>query len=226
MGKDSSLFIVHSSWIKAANFILALFLFFGIIGCQKRDIKNIDSKGTNIICFGDSITFGYGVDPDKSYPAVLAGITQWQVINAGVDGDTSTDGLNRINKDVLEKDPLLVVIEFGGNDFLKKIPKTQTAENVNKMIDHIHGRGSMVALLDISTGILLSDYHKLLKDIASERGAIFIPKILTGIITNPSMKSDFLHPNENGYAVIAQRVYRTIIPYLNRNFTLKSIASK
>ncbi len=203
--------------------IIALwFLFFLSSGCGKREVVNIGSKGENIICFGDSITFGYGAEPQESYPSILAEISGLPVINAGIDGDTSAEGLERINKDVLSRNPVLVIIEFGGNDFLKKVPLEQTSDNIRKMIDSIHGQGAMAAVVDISAGLLLKDYRPLLHKIAKEKKAVFIPSILGGIITNPSMKSDFLHPNGDGYKVVAQKIYKEILIPLKENKILRN----
>ena len=83
------------------------------VGCAKREVKNIDSKGENIICFGDSITYGYGVKPGEDYPTDLAALVRHPVINAGIDGDSSPEAIQRLEDDVLQRHPLLVIIEFG-----------------------------------------------------------------------------------------------------------------
>lgn len=195
---------------------------FAVTGCAKREIKNIDSKGKNIICFGDSLTFGYGVSPGEDYPSELAKLTNIPVINKGIDGNTSTDGLKRLDKDVLDNDPLMVIVEFSGNDFMKKVPIETTEKNINEMIDRIQAKGAMVVLADISAGgLFLNEYHDLMRRIAYERGAIFVPRLLTKILTNPGMKSDFLHPNPRGYKIFAQRVYKVIQPYLVKNSLLR-----
>lgn len=185
-----------------------------LFGCAKQEIRNIDSKGKNIICFGDSITFGYGVNPGEDYPSVLSKISGKQIINAGVDADTTVEALKRLNSDVLDKEPFLVIIEFSGNDFLKKIPIEITEKNIKKMIDKIQARDSMVALVDTSAGFFLPEYRRILRKIAKEKGAIFVPEVLSSIITNPNMKSDFLHPNAEGYKLIAERINHAINPYL------------
>jgi acyl-CoA thioesterase-1 len=188
----------------------------GLIGCANREIRNADSKGKNIICFGDSITFGYGAGQGQDYPSALAKMVEFPVINAGIDGDTTTEALKRLKSDVLDRDPLLVVVEFGGNDFLRKIPNDVTINNIKEMVERIQAKGAMVAIVDISAGILLSEYRKAFYDMAREKQAIFIPKILSGIITSPNLKSDFIHPNADGYKVIAQKIYREIMPCLKK----------
>jgi lysophospholipase L1-like esterase len=188
-----------------------------LISCAQKEIKNIDSKGTNIICFGNSITFGYGVSPGEDYPTVLSNMVNTPVINAGVDGDTSTGALQRIQSDVLDKDPLLVIIEFGGNDFLKRIPLEETLKNIVEMVKRIQSAGAMVAIADVSAGVIMSNYRKEYMHLSKKYNTIFMPHLLSGIFTDASLKSDFIHPNASGYKMIAQRIYRTIMPYLKQN---------
>jgi len=211
MRKNNILFIAFIA------FIISLTL----LGCTKREIKNIGSKGKDIICFGDSITFGYGANPGEDYPHALSKMVDVPVVNAGIDGDTSTEAMRRLASDVLDREPFLVIIEFGGNDFLRKIPQEETLNNIRQMIDKIQAKGAMVAVVDISAGILLGEYHKIFYRLAQEKEAIFIPRILSGVITNPNLKSDFVHPNGEGYKIIAGRIYRTIMPYLEQNASLR-----
>jgi acyl-CoA thioesterase I len=200
--------------------IAAFFMLAMVSGCAKKEIKNIGSKGKNIICFGDSITFGYGAEKGEDYPSALAELADKPVINAGIDGDTTEDALKRVKADVLDKDPFFVIIEFEGNDLLKEIPKEKSFSNIRKMVDMAQAEGAMVAIADISAGLFLKEYRQGYYEIAREKGVLFIPSILSGIITNPSMKSDFLHPNANGYKLVAQRIYRAIKPYLDRSKSL------
>ena len=189
---------------------LALWLF----GCAKKEIKNLNSNGKNIICFGDSITFGYGVKPGEDYPTALSKMINMPVINAGLDGDTSVTSFKRIKADVLDKKPFLVLIEFCGNDFLKGIPLDATTNNIRIMVRQIQAQGAIAAIVDVSAGLFLRDYRLRFFKLAQESGSIFIPAVLSGIITNPSMKSDFMHPNTEGYKIVAQRIYRAVNPYL------------
>ncbi|MDD5129282.1 MAG: GDSL-type esterase/lipase family protein [Candidatus Omnitrophica bacterium] len=194
--------------------ILLIFLSILLSGCGEQKIKNLDAKGKSIICFGDSITFGYGANPGEDYPTALGKMVKLEVINAGVDGDTSFSALERLEQDVLSKNPRLVIVEFCGNDFLKKIPKETTIKNLSEVIDRIQAKGIMVALVDISAGLFFREYRTAFKKLAEEKQAIFIPVVLYKIITNPSMKSDFFHPNARGYKVVASRVYNAIARYI------------
>ena len=194
----------------------SFFVIFLIIlcGCAKPEIRNLGAKGANIICFGDSITFGYGANPGEDYPAILAQMVKFPVINAGVDGDTSFEALERLEKDVLDQNPRLVIVEFCGNDFLKKVPREDTVKNLTVIIERIQQKGAMVALVDISSGMFFQEYRRVFKKLAAEKKAILIPLLLNRIITNPAMKSDFFHPNARGYQLIAKRIYQAIVPYL------------
>ena len=194
--------------------VLLGFSIMGLSGCAKKEIKNINSEGKGIICFGDSITFGYGVKPGEDYPTLLSKMVIMPVVNAGLDGDTSISALKRIKSDVLDRKPFLVLIEFCGNDFLKDVPPDSTINNIKVMVLKIQEQGAVTAIVDVSAGLFLRDYRIRLSRLAEETGSIFVPAVLSGILTNPSMKSDFMHPNPQGYKIIAELVYRAINPYL------------
>ncbi len=200
--------------MRKTKFWLILIIFSVILsGCYKQEIRNLSSPGKNIICFGDSLTFGYGAVPGEDYPNALGKLINLPVINAGVDGDTTFSALERLD-DVLTKDPRLVIVEFCGNDFIKKIPRADTIKNLSIIIDRIQEKGVMVALVDISAGMFFQEYRADFKKLAAEKKAIFIPVVLFKIITNPAMKSDFFHPNARGYKIIASRVYKVISKYI------------
>lgn len=192
-----------------------------LIGCTKREIKNIGSSGKNIICFGDSVTLGYGAKPGQDYPSVLSKMTGMPVINAGIDGDTSSEALKRLKSDVLDREPLLVIIELGGNDFLRRMPFKETIKNIEEMIEKIQSAGAMVAVTDIGVSIIMSDYGKEFKRLSEIHNAIFLPHLFSSILTNPSLKNDAFHPNAEGYQVITEKIYRAIIPYLKKNASLR-----
>ena len=208
--------------LRAAIFITIIFF----AGCARSNISNLESSGENIICFGDSITRGKGAAVGESYPAYLAKMTNYPVINAGINGDISTEGLKRLPADVLGRHPLLVIVEFGGNDYLNKVPLAQTINNIEEMIKLIQAGGAMVAIVDISNILFMGEYRQELERLSKKYQAIFIPRILEDIVTNEELKSDAIHPNAKGYKIIAFRVYRGIIPYLNQNALLRGSSGK
>lgn len=202
--------------VKIGNFLgifLTLFLI-QLWGCQPR-LAHLDSPGENIICFGDSITRGEGASEGNDYPALLARALNTKVINAGVNGNTTRDALERIEEDVLRHNPRMVIIEFSGNDFLQGIPKDQTFANLEKMIGLIQRKQAMVVLLEVGAGRFQDAYLYGFRQIAKKNRALLIPDILQGVFSNPALKSDWLHPNDAGYRIIADRVYQAIGPLLS-----------
>ena len=193
--------------------LIIVFLLIFLAGCGYT-VRNLDSEGKEIICFGDSITAGVGAPEGKDYASFLSALLGKDVLNAGVRGDTTQNALKRLKKDVLSKDPYLVIVELGGNDFLQKVPREVTLRNLKKIISRIQGQGVMVALADVSCGLILKGYRKDFKKLARDSGSIFIPNLLKEILNKPSLKYDYIHPNEDGYKIMAERVYRSIKNYV------------
>src|SRR4030043_2129966 len=103
--------------LKQKIIITGIYLLLPVVifsGCTKSSITNLESQGKNIICFGDSITVGFGAQEGQDYPTALSKMTRFPVINAGINGDTSSEAVRRIDADALSKDRLLVIIEVGG----------------------------------------------------------------------------------------------------------------
>jgi len=191
--------------------IIGIFL----AGCAPP-IKNKHNQGQYIICFGDSITSGEGAESAASYPEVLGQlITTKAVINAGVSGDTTAAALKRLKKDVLERKPFLVIIELGGNDFLQQVPQNETLKNLEAMIIAIQAEGAAVALCDLGRGIYMPDYAAAYRRLARKTKALFIPDLLRGVINNPQLRSDHIHPNRAGYYLIARRIHKWLSKYFD-----------
>ena len=108
-------------------------------GCS-YPIRNLNSPGETIVCFGDSITYGAGAGRNEDFPSLLSSLIAKDVINAGVSGDTTGSALGRIDRDVLSNNPYLVVVELGGNDFLMKISKQRTMDNLKEIISKIQSK--------------------------------------------------------------------------------------
>ncbi|MFA6385105.1 MAG: GDSL-type esterase/lipase family protein [Candidatus Omnitrophota bacterium] len=191
-----------------------------ISGCMQSDIAHIGSRGTHVICFGDSITQGFGAGPKTAYPAYLTKLMRRPVVNAGIEGDTSVGALKRIKTDVLVREPLMVIVEFGANDFLTKVPLEETRRNIESIIQQCQEQGAIVALADVSNAHLMPEYGPMFRALSRTYKTIYIPNLLNNIYDNARLKSDYFHPNASGYQIIAQRVYRAIMPYLNQNAIL------
>jgi acyl-CoA thioesterase I len=200
--------ILAAVGIVLISFLVALWL-------NRPQIANRGSQGETIICFGDSITAGSGANQGNDYPSLLSQILGIPVINAGVGGDTTRDALARVDADVLQHNPRMVIIEFSGNDFLRSIPREETLDNLDKLIQMIQGAGAMVVLAEVAAGTFGDAYLEGFQRIAKKRHALLVPNIMKGILFNPSLKSDEIHPNDAGYRLIAERIYIAIEPLLH-----------
>lgn len=169
-------------------------------------VANLGSRGTNIIAFGDSLTAGYGAQAGEDYPTKLAGLVGTPVINAGVSGDTTESALARIDADVLARDPRIVIVGLGGNDFLQSVNIATTEANLRTIVQRIEGSGAMVVLLAFRFPSLNADYEAMYQRVGKDLHCLVITGVLHGILTDASLKSDEIHPNARGYALMAERV--------------------
>lgn len=159
-----------------------------------------------ILAFGDSLTYGTGASPETAYPALLALQIGRKVVGDGVPGEISADGLRRLPASLDEVQPALLVLCHGGNDFLQKKPDTQAAENIRAMIRLAQSRNIGVVLIATPKPGLFPAPPDFYADIAKEFGIPVDTKILQEILTDNSKKSDLVHPNAEGYKMIAGRV--------------------
>ena len=182
------------------------FLFFAIIlaSCSNKNQIKIDS----IVCFGDSLTRGYGSSDGQTYPYYLQQLVNIPVINKGVDGDTAKDGLDRI-EDILQFNNSLIIVEFGANDFFKRVPISETKKNIKTMIKKLKVQNNIIVLVS-TQDFFLRDIYKILKNFAEEKDLLFIDGILNEIWKDRSLFYDNVHPNSKGYKIIADKIYDNI----------------
>jgi len=179
-------------------------------------ITNFNSqRGKNLICFGDNLTAGDGAQPGTAYPDLISGTVKYPVINAGVSGDTTTRALARLETDVLDKEPRVVIVELGANDFLpaegSPAALDRIFDNLSEIVVRIEDQGAVVALADVNiNGDITSRYKKL----ARVMGALYIPDILNGVTDKPEMMADSVHPNSFGYAKMAGNILNYLRPVL------------
>lgn len=180
---------------------------------EKTEIKNLGNSGQTVVAFGDSLTAGYGAGKDKAYPAVLGRMINRPVVNLGLSGDTAANAPARLPQ-VLQANPYMVLIEFGGNDFMRSVPFEQTEQAIRQIVDEVQSAGAVAVLVDTGGYPGMSRYTKLYKQIAKEKQALFVPGILDGIFGKSKYKADPIHPNAAGYEIVAQKVHKAIKPYL------------
>ncbi|MBX7245665.1 MAG: arylesterase [Candidatus Sumerlaeaceae bacterium] len=181
---------------------------------SRVEIVNAHPSGANVIAFGDSLTKGVGAGPGEDYPAQLSQLIGIPVLNRGVSGETTAQALKRLERDVLSQNPRIVIVCLGGNDLLQHQPVSQTFANLEEIVNQIQGKGALVVLVGIK-GLMFADNHgPEYKKLAVRRGAVFVPDVLSGILSDPKLKFDQIHPNGQGYKIVAQRIYEAIRPYL------------
>lgn len=194
---------------------LALGVAFASCGGEDyRAVRNLASPGSTLVCFGDSLTRGVGADQGEDFPSLLAAALPVLVVNAGVAGETTADGLRRLERDVLSRDPRVVVVFFGGNDFLRRIPAEETRRTLEEMIERIQMAGAMVVLVGLKAGFFGDETGPLYEAVARGRGVVHIPDALAGILSDPRLKSDAVHPNAAGYRKLADRLLAHLRPLL------------
>ena len=163
--------------------------------------------GDVILAFGDSLTYGTGARRSESYPSVLSHLAKLEVINEGVPGDTTADGLKRLETALKEHKPALVLLCLGGNDFLRKRQESETIKNLETILALIRSRGISVALISVpKLGFSLSP-HPLFERIAEKNKVALISGVMSEILADKSLKSDPIHPNAQGYRTMAEKIY-------------------
>jgi len=198
-----------------------------------------------LVCFGDSLTAGYGAttpgtdNKKKSYPAFLQKKIKIPVINAGVSGNTTAQGLSRVKDDVLSKNPQIVIIELGANDLFQGIPLSTTQNNLQNIITMINNgsrkiyiakfytetiaRTMFAALLKITDyneqTVLLNQYDTMFNTLAISNNVVLIDDIWAGVWG--IYMSDSMHPNAKGYEIMADKYFNVLKPYLEANDLLK-----
>lgn len=164
-----------------------------------------------ILAFGDSLTFGTGANSQtESYPAVLQQLSGWEVINAGIVGETSQLGLLRLPSILKLVKPDLVILCHGGNDLIRQLGKQQLKKNLKEMIRLIQSSGADVLLIAIPQFSLTLAVPTLYEELATAFNIPVELTIIRELEQNSAAKSDTIHPNANGYKLLAERIWDLI----------------
>lgn len=165
----------------------------------------------SILAFGDSLTYGTGAAPDKSYPARLQQLSGHTVINAGKPGETSEQGLRRLPSLIERYQPELIVICHGGNDILQKKLLRDTRANIQQMIDLARENGIQVVLVSIPRfGVLNLEPAPFYIELAEYNHMPLVKGVLSDILSKNRLKSDRVHPNADGYERMAEGIYQVL----------------
>jgi acyl-CoA thioesterase I len=176
-----------------------------LAGCGRGGPK-LDKlePGATILAFGDSLTHGTGAKLEESYPAALERAIGRKVVNAGVPGETSQQGLDRLGSVLEDVKPKLLILCHGGNDFLQKLDEGRASANVRAMIQLARSQGVAVVLMATPKPGLPPSVPTFYADIAKEFGIPFEESVIKSVLFDNSMKSDLVHPNAKGYARMAE----------------------
>jgi acyl-CoA thioesterase-1 len=164
------------------------------------------TAGGEIIALGDSLVEGVGAAPGHDFVSLLASRLKVPIVNAGRRGDTTAAALSRLQDDVLARNPRVVILLLGGNDYLRRLPMEHTFRNLDTIVTRIRSRGAAVLILGIDPGLFGGSYGDAYEDLARRTSAGLVPDVLDGITGRADRTSDPIHPNDVGYALIADRV--------------------
>lgn len=179
-----------------------------------------------LLFYGDSLTAGYGLDPDEAYPALIqqkidqAGLA-WRVVNAGLSGETTAGGLRRLDW-ILRQKVDIFVIELGGNDGLRGVQPDVTRANLQTMIDRVRAKYPDVVVvlagMQVPTNMgpdFTAAFAKIYPELAEANDAVLIPFLLEGVGGVPELNlPDGIHPTAEGHRLVAETVWRHVEPLL------------
>jgi acyl-CoA thioesterase-1 len=182
----------------------------GIFLLSNNDpIRNTPPKNQTIVALGDSLISGVGSTEGNDLVSVLSREIDREIINLGVSGDTTEQGLARIDQ-VRRYDPGIVIILLGGNDFLRRVPIDETRQNLATIIETLQSDGAAILLLGVRGGLLTDSYDDMYQDLADTYETGYVDDVLGGLITNAEFMSDAIHPNDEGYEIISGRVMQKL----------------
>ena len=177
-----------------------------VVGCTNSNGLAPLPADATVLCFGDSLTYGTGAEPGKSYPEELARLINRPVMNAGIPGETSGEALARLPGELERVNPKLLILCSGANDILRRMDLNIAAVNVREMVKLAKGRGIDVVLIAVprwGLGLTPAPFYR---EIGAECGVPVEEKILKKVLERRDLKSDEVHPNAAGYRKIAEAV--------------------
>ncbi|NVN91375.1 MAG: arylesterase [Desulfuromonadales bacterium] len=157
-----------------------------------------------VLAYGDSLTYGTGAELNQSYPAILSRLIGRRVVNAGIPGEITAEGLDRLPETLERVKPSLVILCHGANDLMRGMDQRRAADNLRSMLNLIRERGASAVLVSVpEIGLSLSP-PQFYAEVAAQAGIPLEPKMLPRILGTRSLKSDIVHPNAAGYRAMAE----------------------
>ncbi|MCQ8128633.1 GDSL-type esterase/lipase family protein [Methylomonas rivi] len=189
------------------KWIIGLILL-GLMACGQEAPKLSKLPGDAVIlAFGDSLTHGTGATAERDYPAILAALSGREVINAGVPGEISSEGRQRLPALLDEYQPNLLILIHGGNDILRQINAEETRANLTAMIAAAKQRNIAVVMLGVPKfGLILLHSAEIYAELAQSEQVPIDLDTLPSILSTNELKSDAVHPNDQGYQKLAENI--------------------
>ena len=189
--------------------LLAISVLLGACGDKEPPFRLADDAV--LLAFGDSITWGTGAKRQQSYPAILSDLTGHRVINAGIPGEVTAQGKQRLPALLDKHKPGLLILCHGGNDLLRRFSPAVTRNNLEAMIDSATQRNIPVLLIGVpSFGLLFLEANEMYNLVAEKYALLYAGKVLPRVESDPDLKSDRIHPNAEGYRQIAVAVQKLL----------------
>lgn len=227
-----------SNILKTNAFLFIAFITLLISGCgassaEKSPVKRVEKKPPinivsgkpKIIAFGDSLTAGFGLSEKESYPYLLqeklkADGFDFEVINAGVSGETSLGGLERVDWVLEQENAQILVLELGANDLLRGLPVVKMKQNLAAIIKKARAKNIKILLCGMLAPPTMGaqyqrEYVAAFPDLASEYKVEFLPFLLENVALNQELnQGDGIHPNAKGEIIMTENVYKALKPML------------
>ncbi|MEM8844430.1 MAG: arylesterase [Pseudomonadota bacterium] len=178
--------------------------------CSETPTLNYISEDETILAFGDSLTVGVGASDESNYPSTLERLANRNVVNAGISGETTREGLDRLPGVMDDVNPKLVILLEGGNDILRNKSLDQTKQNLAEMINIIQSHGAEVILIGVPEKKLFSSVAPFYTELAQEYNLVFIDELLSDMLRDNQYKSDPIHLNAKGYQKLAEEIHERL----------------
>lgn len=190
----------------AQRYLIALVAVLVLAACGRAPTLPKLAPHDVIVAFGDSLTRGTGASEETAYPAVLAALSGHQVVNAGVPGDTTASGLQRLPGVLAEYRPRLVLLCLGGNDMLHRVPASAIENNLRLLVQTIRASGAEVVLIGVPEPRLFGGAPAFYARVAEDMKLPLEDDVFNEVLRDNRLKSDPIHANAAGYRVVAERL--------------------
>jgi len=194
------------------KYLIFLFIIFIFNNCsEKIDERKINiTQDNRILAFGDSLTFGYQVEKQNSYPSILSNKINLNIDNKGISGELSNKGLKRLKKILNNEKYDVLLLIHGGNDILQNKSMRELKSNLNQMIKIATNKNLKIIMVSVPHKTMFGiEDLAIYKEIANEnKNVILIENILTKILENNDLKVDYIHPNKLGYIKLSDEIYK------------------